>query len=86
MALNKISYKTLLFWMSFFTILLVQACASMQQPQGGPKDLEPPKILSETPVNYSKNFSAKKIIFEMDEYFKLSNEYLLLKNFHQHLE
>jgi len=47
----------------------------MQQPQGGPKDLEPPKILSETPVNYSKNFSAKKIIFEMDEYFKLSNEY-----------
>ena len=75
MALNKISYKTLLFWMSFFTILLVQACASMQQPQGGPKDLEPPKILSETPVNYSKNFSAKKIIFEMDEYFKLSNEY-----------
>lgn len=75
MALNKKLYKSPIIWVSFSIILLIQACASMQQPQGGPKDLEPPKILSETPANYSKNFAAKKIIFEMDEYFKLSNEY-----------
>src|SRR5690606_673116 len=33
----------------------------------------PPKILSETPPNLTRNFNAEKIVIEFDEYVKLSN-------------
>lgn len=55
--------------------VLFYACASIQQPQGGPKDTEPPKILKITPKNYSVNFTDRKIVIELDEYFKLQNEF-----------
>ncbi|WP_316750313.1 Ig-like domain-containing protein [Pedobacter gandavensis] len=53
---------------------LIYSCASIQQPQGGPRDTEAPKILSMEPKNYTTNFKAKKILIEFDEYFKLQNE------------
>ncbi|MDQ1140852.1 Ig-like domain-containing protein [Pedobacter agri] len=56
------------------TSLLFSGCASMQTPQGGPKDTTPPKILSMTPKNQTRNFNAKKITIEFDEYFKLVDE------------
>lgn len=56
------------------TSLLFIGCASMQTPQGGPKDTTPPKILSMTPKNQTRNFNAKKITIEFDEYFKLVDE------------
>lgn len=55
-------------------MLLFFGCASMQTPQGGPKDTQPPKVLSMTPKNLTRNFNAKKIVIEFDEYFKLNNE------------
>lgn len=55
--------------------VLLYACASIQQPQGGPKDTTPPKVLKISPKNLSVNFVAKKIVFEFDEYFKLQNEF-----------
>lgn len=54
--------------------LLFMGCASMQTPQGGPKDSTPPKILNMTPKNQTRNFNAKKITIEFDEYFKLVDE------------
>jgi len=56
------------------TLLLFFGCASMQTPQGGPKDTTPPKVLNMTPKNQTRNFNAKKIVIEFDEYFKLNNE------------
>ena len=56
-------------------LFLLCACASLQTPQGGPRDLEPPKVLMENPKNLSKNFSGNKIEITFDEYFKLANEY-----------
>jgi len=61
----------ILFWL----VTLVSGCASMQSPTGGPKDSIPPVIVKEIPKNYTKNFSAKKIEIEFDEFVKLSNEY-----------
>ena len=58
-----------------FTTLLFLGCASMQTPQGGPKDTKPPKVLNMTPKNLTRNFNAKKIIIEFDEFFKLNNEF-----------
>ncbi len=71
--------KKWLNWSNFQAIimglLLIQACASIQQPEGGPKDEEPPKLIKETPENYTRNFKDQKIILEFDEYFKLNNEF-----------
>ncbi|WP_232279776.1 Ig-like domain-containing protein [Sphingobacterium spiritivorum] len=47
----------------------------MQHPTGGPKDSLPPKILSELPKNYTRNFKAKKIVLEFDEYVKLNSQF-----------
>jgi uncharacterized protein (DUF2141 family) len=56
-------------------LLLFFGCASIQTPQGGPKDTKPPKILSMTPKNQTRNFNAKKIIIEFDEYFNIKDEF-----------
>ncbi|WP_082120669.1 Ig-like domain-containing protein [Pedobacter sp. BMA] len=56
-------------------LLLFFGCASIQSPQGGPKDTKPPKILSMVPKNQTRNFKAKKIIIEFDEYFNIKDEY-----------
>jgi hypothetical protein len=47
----------------------------MQKPQGGPRDLTPPKLLKATPENMTRNFAAKEITLEFDEFFKLTNQY-----------
>ncbi|MDF3077057.1 MAG: hypothetical protein K0S09_946 [Sphingobacteriaceae bacterium] len=68
---KKLNFLTVL-WLILGGIV---GCASIQQPTGGKRDLEPPKVLKETPPNLSRNFSASKIQIEFDEYFKLSNEF-----------
>lgn len=78
-ALNRL--KTSLNTFPAFLLLIVivlsfiGGCASMQQPSGGPRDSIPPKILSEIPLNLTKNFKAKNIEIEFDEYVKLQNEF-----------
>ncbi len=56
-------------------VLLSWQCASIQQPQGGPKDSIPPVILKETPPNFTRNFNAEKIVIEFNEFIKLSNPF-----------
>ncbi|TKC04939.1 Ig-like domain-containing domain [Pedobacter frigoris] len=58
-----------------FAIMLFGGCASIQTPQGGPRDTEPPKMLKMEPENLTTNFKAKKVVIEFDEYFKLQNEF-----------
>ncbi|WP_240775157.1 Ig-like domain-containing domain [Pedobacter xixiisoli] len=47
----------------------------MKNPEGGPRDTTPPKILKMTPENLTRNFKAQKIIIEFDEYVKLNNQF-----------
>ncbi|RXF71891.1 Ig-like domain-containing protein [Arcticibacter tournemirensis] len=68
------NYYKLNFLTVFTLILLAAGCASIQQPTGGPKDKEPPKVLKETPANFTLNFKAKEINITFNEYFKISNE------------
>lgn len=58
-----------------FCSILLFACASLQQPQGGPRDMLPPKVLEESPKNLNTNFKGDKIDITFDEYFKLSSEF-----------
>ncbi len=54
---------------------LYLSCASLQTPEGGPRDQEPPKVLEEKPKNLSRNFKGDKIEITFDEYFKLNSEF-----------
>lgn len=56
-------------------IIVLSACASLQQPDGGPKDTEAPKVLEELPKNLTRNFKGNKIEITFDEYFKLNSEF-----------
>lgn len=68
-----ISRISLLSLFSLLILLTVQ-CASIKQPTGGPKDSIAPIVLSELPVNFSKNFKEKKISITLNEYVKLNNQ------------
>lgn len=59
----------------FLIISLIYSCASIQQPQGGPRDTTPPKVLKMEPKDLTTNFAAKKLVIEFDEYFKIQNEF-----------
>ncbi|MEO6150836.1 MAG: Ig-like domain-containing protein, partial [Mucilaginibacter sp.] len=56
-------------------IVLLAGCANMQRPEGGPRDLTPPKLLKATPPNMTRNFNFKEIEMEFDEFYKLTNQY-----------
>jgi uncharacterized protein (DUF2141 family) len=63
--------------MRVFIILLVvlffAKCARQTQPNGGPKDTDPPELLSSTPANGEKNFNGNNIELTFDENVKLKD-------------
>lgn len=75
MALNKSSTFKFILLTVFTSLILNFGCASIQKPQGGPRDKTAPKLLSATPANKTKRFNEKEIVLEFDEYFKLNNQY-----------
>lgn len=76
MAKNSLLKIARSLFYTFSGISLIYGCASIGPgPQGGPKDKTPPKVLSMTPKNLTRNFKAKKIIIQFDEYFKLTDQY-----------
>ncbi len=67
--------KLVILGFTFLISLTFFRCANMQRPTGGPKDSLPPKILNESPTNYSTNFKANEIVLTLDEYIKLNNQF-----------
>ena len=71
--------KKSLFFCTFLSLItlffLLLGCANIQRPNGGPKDVTPPRLLKALPSNMSRNFKAKIIQLDFDEYFKLVNQY-----------
>lgn len=57
----------------FCLILLFASCAHIVAPNGGTKDVTPPKVLHTSPNNYQTNFKSTKIILKFDEYIQLTN-------------
>jgi len=75
MAKNSIFKIAQILFYTFALIWVFSSCASIGAgPQGGPKDSIPPKVLSILPKNLTRNFSAKKIVIQFDEYFKLTDQ------------
>jgi uncharacterized protein (DUF2141 family) len=75
MLLNKKSLFLTQLSLLFVATLLAVGCAVPQKPQGGPKDETPPKLLKASPANQTRNFSAKQIVLEFDEYYRLVNQF-----------
>ena len=71
--LNKRGLNFLLKYAGFLLILLFFSCANRQLPMGGPRDRTPPKLLKATPLNNTRNFNAKVITLDFDEFFKINN-------------
>lgn len=74
MSKNAICFSKQYFKYFIFIIALIYGCASMRNPEGGPVDKTPPKVLKMEPKNLTTNFNAKKIILTFDEYFNIQNE------------
>jgi len=73
--LNKKGSFLLLLFPAFCLTFLIFGCANRQLPQGGPKDVTPPKLLKASPPNMTRNFKAKVIQMDFDEFFKLTGQY-----------
>lgn len=66
--------RTFLFRFFIYTIIvLIWSCASRVAPDGGPKDTEPPKVLSTLPDSFSRNVNPSKLEFEFDEFVQLKD-------------
>ena len=75
MSKNKKLANRLYFHCLLLIASLIYGCASVQSPQGGPRDSIPPSAVKMEPKNLSLNFNAKKITIEFDEYIKLQNQF-----------
>lgn len=54
-------------------MFVIAACATVEKPNGGPKDFTAPKMKTAMPADSSVNFSSTRIILEFDEFIKLNN-------------
>lgn len=59
--------------LNIYIVLLLISCAKQSTPMGGPKDEDPPKLLSINPKNESLNVKPRTIELEFDEYVKVEN-------------
>ena len=55
------------------SLILYSACAKIGSVSGGPRDEDPPVVLSSKPENYALNFSDDRIEIEFDEFLQLKN-------------
>lgn len=68
--MNKIYWNGFCF-IAVVVTLVIYACANKGYPEGGIKDVTPPKVISEIPASFSTNFKDKKIDIHFDEYVQL---------------
>jgi uncharacterized protein (DUF2141 family) len=59
--------------LSVMAILTLVQCAKTTQPNGGPKDIEPPQLLNSIPKDGQKNYHGRNIELYFDEYIKLKD-------------
>ena len=72
MNLIKRYTKLIIGWIIF--CLAFQSCANRGSgPQGGPKDTEPPMLVSATPINGSTKVNTKTITLEFNELVSVNN-------------
>lgn len=61
-----------------FVVFLLLGCAQVKAPVGGPKDVEPPALVSSSPSNGELEFKDNKVVLEFDEYLVLKDQSQIL--------
>lgn len=61
-------------YFTFLILILIQGCAKMGSPTGGPKDVNPPLYLSSFPENRSVRFNGDRVDIYFDEYLQLKDQ------------
>ena len=56
-----------------FACGVLLSCAKQSSPMGGPRDEDPPKLISSSPADQSTNIKPDKIVLTFDEYVGLEN-------------
>ncbi|MCX6232367.1 MAG: Ig-like domain-containing protein [Bacteroidetes bacterium] len=56
-----------------FILLVLVSCANIISPNGGPKDITPPKLIKSEPPNYSLHFNKNKIELVFNEFIVLKD-------------
>ncbi len=70
-GLQKYFYSFLKLLVPSALVLYAVACATIESPTGGPKDITPPIMLNSVPKNLSTNFKGERLILNFDEYINL---------------
>lgn len=70
--MNQLRHILVLIFISLVAYTL-WSCAQRGRPEGGPIDEDPPKVMSESPANYSTLFRRKEVKITFDEYIKLND-------------
>ncbi len=74
MNLKLINTKLVTRYLSLVAIAsLLQSCANISAPTGGPKDETPPVMLRSEPENFATNFNGDQLEFKFDEYLQLKD-------------
>ena len=55
------------------TTFLLTRCANQVTPQGGPKDITPPKVIACTPDFFTRHFTGNSFKIDFDEFVVLKN-------------
>jgi len=63
--------QTYLLIFAILITLILSDCARRGRPEGGPKDVKPPIMITADPPFETINFKSKKIKIDFDEYIKL---------------
>ena len=65
--------KSCFYILCFIFPLLFAYCAKMGSITGGPRDEDPPRVVSSRPANYSTDFTGNRIEITFDEFIALNN-------------
>ena len=64
---------SIFFFLLSFLLLFLIRCANPVTPQGGPKDIRPPKIIASEPPNLTTHFQNRRITITFDEFIQLKD-------------
>lgn len=53
---------------TLLSLSLLWACANIGNPEGGPFDIDPPRLIKAKPEQRALNVQAQRIVLEFDEF------------------
>ena len=71
MLIQRVIFRSI---MLISVVLILNRCANPVSPQGGPKDIAPPQMISSSPENFSTYVSDNEIRLNFNEFIQLKDQ------------